>query len=80
MTPRLRQKQEQRRGRWGQGGPSNNQEPVLSTERSLDAEGDPDAILLLGVFQDGDHNFWSVVDGQDDFINTGLYKQESAYV
>jgi NDP-sugar pyrophosphorylase family protein len=25
--------------------------------------------LLLGLLQDGDHDFWSVVDRKDDIIN-----------
>ena len=43
------------------------------TERlGLDGEGDGDTVLFLGLFEHGDHDFGSVVDSEDNVLDTGL--------
>jgi len=45
------------------------------TERfGLDAEGDGDTVLLLGLLEHGDHDLGSVVDGEDNVLDTGFDK------
>jgi len=45
------------------------------TERlGLDGEGDGDAVLFLGLFEHSDHDLGSVVDGEDNVLDTGLDK------
>lgn len=43
------------------------------TERfGLDAEGDGDTVLLLGLLEHGDHDLGSVVDSEDNVLDTGF--------
>lgn len=44
-----------------------------SAERfGFDAKVDADAKLLLSLFEHGDHDLWSVVDREDNVLDTGL--------
>lgn len=38
----------------------------------LNREVDSDAVLLLSLLEDGNHDFGAVVDGKNDVLNTGL--------
>lgn len=39
---------------------------------SLNREVDGDAVLLLSLLEDGNHDLGAVVDGKNDVLNTGL--------
>lgn len=48
-------------------------EGTSGTERlGLDGEGDGDAVLFLCLFKHGDHDLGSVVDGEDNVLDTSL--------
>ncbi len=42
---------------------------------SLDREVDGDAVLLLSLLKDRDHDLGAVVDGKDNVLDTGLTRQ-----
>ena len=42
----------------------------------LNAEVNVDSKLFLGLFQDGDHDLGSVVDGKDNILDTSLGSEE----
>jgi hypothetical protein len=43
-----------------------------SERLSLDTEVDGDSVFFLSLLEDGDHDFWPVVDSEDDIFDAGL--------
>ena len=54
-------------GTVGGGGLTRAQRLCLNRERDANPK------LLLGLLQDGHHDLWSVVDSQDDVLDSGLW-------
>lgn len=52
--------------------PGESQRSSCSQWFGFNAEGDVDAILLLGLLQDSDHDFWAVVDSENDIGDSCL--------
>lgn len=60
---------------WEMSDPADMNERTSAERLSLNREADLDAVLLLGLLKDGNHDLGAVVDSEDNVLDAGLNGQ-----